>query len=264
MRHNLGHSNLWSSDLKKNYFEVSTHFCVDTFHLIDAFQPQIFLALQTHSDVKFDFCFFHIFSEPAPVITTSKSEFWYGSKTEDTTPILNKISTTPSIPKHSITSENISNPGKCNNNIRPRSAFIPRFDHHNSVKNLFSKCSSFDISASTSKKPPIIGHGLVKERAQLFEKVPFIYYVIPCNRGSRGRKMVIFAIWTFSMYLLLILILEIRGFTVTNLTGGFLVGQNLPKNSCTEVKKIEGKLPEFRGSAIWERCLLKVFSLSEI
>merc|ERR1712083_203147 len=98
--------------------------------------------------------------KPKPVITASKSEFWYGSKAE-TTPICNRIitasktETTPicnriitnSMPKHSITSENISNQSKFN---RPRSAHIPHYNTttQNNIKNEFTKCSSFDLTLS--------------------------------------------------------------------------------------------------------------------
>merc|ERR1712223_748521 len=92
-------------------------------------------------------------SETKPIITASKSEFWYGSKT-DTPLSCNRIITSSSIPKHSITSENISN-NKCNNN-RPRSAYIPR--SNNNIKNeTFAKCSSFEMNSMTNPGKDKVG-----------------------------------------------------------------------------------------------------------
>merc|ERR1712223_594214 len=65
------------------------------------------------------------------------------------------------------TSENISNQSKSN---RPRSAHIPRTNTQNNIKNEFAKCSSIDKILSSTSKKAIVGHGLVKERAKLFEK----------------------------------------------------------------------------------------------
>ena len=99
------------------------------------------------------------FSESKPVITASKSEFWYGAQNKiDSVHKINHSTSLIAAPKQAMTAaEN----NKCN--TRPRSANIPRYYGSNREDVSLVKVGSIDACY----KKPIVEYGLVKERAKV-------------------------------------------------------------------------------------------------